>query len=379
MSETPRTGTSNTTASSKKRKYFDRGAGKGNRRKWSILTRPKRGAPGVLLTCETGRENKCQREGLEILNHYHSTSARRNGKDSEDKREGREDDNDDDDDDTTKPLSLEEELSLLKSKKGGSSESSAFGVYDTNCRGTIFVLCTLPKCNLIEAIQTEYMRSKQTNNNTAPSSKSKTSEDGSKTIDPETKKSLSNNNVENPSPTKVDDDDNNNDNDDGHKKSAPDLPDPPPPWDPISTVRAIMSDIDNDCNKEAPRSRFVTRMIPIQATCFASPEELRLTCDKVLRRFVEPKRTKTFAIVFKRRNCSSLDRGKVIEIVGDAMLELFPACKVDLGAPDATIMVEICGTLCGMAVVENCKSYRKFNLMGAAPAPDPALDKKQTP
>eukprot|EP00536_Pseudo-nitzschia_multiseries_P000308 jgi/Psemu1/299957/fgenesh1_kg.4_\ len=152
------------------------------------------------------------------------------------------------------------------------------------------------------------------------------------------------------------------------KKSLSELQNPPP-WDPITTVKAIMSDIDNDSNKEAPSSRFVTRMIPIQATCFASSEELQLTCDEVLKRFIS-KNTKTFAIVFKRRNCSSLDRNKAIKIVGDAMLKLYPDCKVNLGAPDATIIVEVCGTLCGIVVVEKFKAYRNFNLMGATPTLD---------
>ena len=101
------------TDASKKRKYFDRGGGgKGSKRKWSILTRPRRGSPGVLLTCETGREQKCQREGLEILNHYHSVSvgdaASGDGTSDQEGDKG-------DKDDTSKPLSLEEERHLLRS------------------------------------------------------------------------------------------------------------------------------------------------------------------------------------------------------------------------------------------------------------------------
>lgn len=344
------------TTAAKKRKYFDRGGGgKSNKRKWSMLTRPKRGSPGVLLTCETGREQKCQREGLEILNHYYSTSVgdAAGAGNPEDGKKG--------DEETTKPLSLEEELSLLKSKKG-SSESSAFGVYDTNCRGTIFVLCTLPKCNLIPAIQTEYMRSKM-NNKTEPSKSEPAEGDSDKSPD----QNESGLDAKNSPPEKAEEVSGRNNAEDV-KKSLSELQNPPP-WDPITTVKAIMSDIDNDSNKEAPSSRFVTRMIPIQATCFASSEELQLTCDEVLKRFIS-KNTKTFAIVFKRRNCSSLDRNKAIKIVGDAMLKLYPDCKVNLGAPDATIIVEVCGTLCGIVVVEKFKAYRNFNLMGATPTLD---------
>ena len=60
-------------SSSKKRKYIDYtkrsggNYGSNHNPKWQ---NSKRGAPGVLMTCETSREVKCQREGLEILNHY---------------------------------------------------------------------------------------------------------------------------------------------------------------------------------------------------------------------------------------------------------------------------------------------------------------------
>ena len=55
-------------ATKKKRKYIDCGGGKKNKRKWwAANSRPKRGSPGVLLTCETGRERKCQREGLQKI------------------------------------------------------------------------------------------------------------------------------------------------------------------------------------------------------------------------------------------------------------------------------------------------------------------------
>ena len=63
-----------------------------------------------------------------------------------------------------------------------------------------------------------------------------------------------------------------------------------------------------------------------------------------------------------------MDRNTVINIIGETMMKLFPDCKVELGKPQVTILVEVCGTLCGMSVVENFKDYRNFNLMGATPS-----------
>lgn len=333
-------------SSKKKRKYLDSGGGKNKWRKWGATnSRPKRGAPGMLLTCETGREQKCKREGLEILNFYLPLSDQAatsdNQKGQEEHSVG------------TTELSLDEELKSLKSKKGP-SEPSGFGVYDTSCRGTVFVLCTLPNCNLIPTIQTEYMLKKknETENKVVDtdvnvSNKKLKSEKDDGAVDKE---------FEDPVVSVAND----QKSDDG----SPVVQETPPPWDPMSTLRTILSDIDNDSNKEVPRSRFVTRMIPIQATCFASPEELQLTCSELLKKYMS-RFTKTFAIVFKRRNCSNLNRNGVIEIVGKLMSKMFPDCKVNLGKPDATILVEVCGTLCGLSIVGNVHEFRKFNLLGA--------------
>lgn len=337
-------------SSKKKRKYFDNGGGKNKWRKWGASNRrPKRGAPGMLLTCETGRELKCKREGLEILNFYLPTTD--TAETSENQVGG-------DEDHETTELSLEEELKRLKSKKG-SAETSGFGEYDTSCRGLVFVLCTLPHCNLISAIQTEYMLKKR--NGSETKAEENKNDDGVANKKLKTEKDAS---IED---RKIKDITRNLAKDGAHDDSKSTCE--APPWDPISTLRTIMSDIDNDSNKEAPRSRFVTRMIPIQATCFASPEELQLTCSGLLKKYMVSS-AKTFAITFKRRNCSNLNRNLVIKIVGDLVSQMFPSCKVDLSTPDVTILVEVCGTLCGVSVVENAQDFRKFNLIGSSSAGD---------
>jgi tRNA acetyltransferase TAN1 len=368
-------------ASSKKRKYFDRGGG-GKNKKWR---RPKRGAPGVLLTCETGRERRCEREGLEILNYY---QCDKNGGEGGEGGEGGRpsssskgtDDNDGkgkkQDEENNSSLTLEEELKLLKSQ-GGNLESSAFAEYDTSCRGTVFILCTLPNCDLIPTIQTQYTQSNNSNNNNddikseSENTKSeselsnvKVTEEEKKDktcIGPNDEKKIDETSAITSSEVHKNENNNNVSSSLIESSSSP----LPSPWDPISTVRSVMSDIDNDTNKAVPRSRFVTRMIPIQATCFASPEELTLTTKEVLNRYLS-RTTKTFAITFKRRHCTKIDRNTVIKIVGDAVIQVVPNCTVNLDNPDATILVEICNNLVGISVIENLKKYRNFNLLGAA-------------
>lgn len=325
-------------SNTKKRKYYASAASGGSSFFHSKHRNPKRGPPGMLLTCETGRETKCQREGLEILMHYY------NG------RDGNEDNDSANTADSSqvpptvdsKPLSLEEELKQLqqsnknkKKNKNSNDQTDPLQVYDTGCRGTVFLVCTLPDSQLIEPILTEYKKSKQR-------------EDDDDT-------SVKNSKIETPSS---------------------------PSWDPIATFQAIWKDRiapPTTATSEAPSSRFVTRMIPVQATCFASPEELSLTAAALLKRHFAmgeetsttaktTTTTKTFAITAKRRNCQNLPREKIIDVVAAVMEEQETSnrkLKVDLSNPDITIVVEVCKTLCGVSVVENALQYKNFNLLAA--------------
>ena len=103
---------------------------------------PKRGPPGILLFCETGREKKCIAEGMDILNHYYN-------KDNEAFKDDsiiiRGDDGKIDNKESKKIMSLEQEIQMMKKEK----KSSPFQVYETGCRGVVFFMCTSKYCNII--------------------------------------------------------------------------------------------------------------------------------------------------------------------------------------------------------------------------------------
>ena len=177
-------------------------------------------------------------------------------------------------------------------------------------------------------------------------------------------------------------------------------------WDPIQTVRDIFEDVRNN-DTTAPRSRFVTRLIPIQATCFVSLEEIEANVGELIKTFLIPvgihnmKKLQeqgrlndrdeykallpSFKIDLKKRHCNHIRRDTIIDMIakiiqtetskfwGDQselrskLSEDENKCpdlfKVDLSNAKHTIIIEICRTLCGMAVVENAKEYRNFNLL----------------
>ena len=255
---------------------------------------PRRGPPAVFVTCESGREGKCRREALELLHHYYYASrpgvhADGPGEDSPALAKG--------DATEDRSLSLGEELALLRkgaaaeevlsyepdpkrqktangasSRKNVSSMKSPFSVYDVGNRGMVCILCTLPGCEMVpyDDILAEIRASKETGGDatkTDAEDSTKAKEDAASGEKQPTLKS-----------------------NDGAAGESPDAL-----WDPVETVRCILRDAkpvdkdadgaiksggesdEKDCQNEAsvsngvavsppPGSRFISRILPVQAT-----------------------------------------------------------------------------------------------------------------
>lgn len=262
-----------------------------------------RGGPGILLTCETGRENKCRREGLEILQHYWDQSR------PADDTSGKAD---------TAALSLDDELAQLKSRKAA-GEKKVFHMHDTGCKGTVLAMFRLA----------------------GDDSQKRARDENSKDDEPQLATKESKEDTEDTtSAAPADDDD-----EAGEEPPAETLPDAP--WDPISTVQTVMKDLKAG-STSMPSSRFVSRMIPFQVTCYASLDEIQ----RVVRRLLTglPKsESSTFAVRVKRRICGHLTRDDIIDAVATLVVEE-KSWKVDLKQPSFTLWVEVCRTTCGISI-----------------------------
>ena len=274
-----------------KRKF---GSGKGS----PYAATSRRGPPAIFVTCESGREKKCQREALELMHHYYYLSRQ-----AQDEENGttikqtqnldiKGDVNTTDDDAVTnneeqkqqqqeeKPLSLEEELSLLrkgvmaeevltyernsKRQKGGgnknklSSMKSPFSEYESGVRGMICILCNLPGSELIpydEIVAKIHAARKEKAENEASATNDASEEDKVVCEDKE----------------KGDEEGNKTDTEKKHSSVETPL------WDPVDTVKRIMEGVTEENNptntskalSSAPSSRFISRMLPMQATVSA--------------------------------------------------------------------------------------------------------------
>ncbi|GFH48648.1 hypothetical protein CTEN210_05124 [Chaetoceros tenuissimus] len=366
---------------------------------------PPRGGPGVLVVGDTGRESKCKREALEILSHYYfknenEESSKQSGPITTDGGNGNED----------KRLTLEEELALLqkgasadavlqsdKQKGGKGWQKSPFREYTTGCKGTTFLMCTNKDCELIKTtISTAKTHHEKMNvkSQETPLSGTKRASTDEEDISEDTVQVSKKQKVE--STTEKEE----------ISKGEATQCIPKNKWDPIQTVHDIFEDVRNN-DTTAPRSRFVTRLIPIQATCFVSLEEIEANVGELIKTFLIPLgidnikkleeqgRLKgrdeyksllpSFKIDLKKRHCNQIRRNTIIDMIAkiieaetskfwedhselrSKLSEDENKCpdlfKVDLSNAKHTIIIEICRTLCGMAVVENAKEYRNFNLL----------------
>lgn len=149
----------------------------------------------------------------------------------------------------------------------------------------------------------------------------------------------------------------------------------------------VINDVTHPSNSTAaPSSRFITRIIPIQATCYPSLVEIKCVAQALIDTYLLPSISskeeeeegatgasndtpkKSFSISFRKRNCNHLSRDDVISTVADLLLlkdgeTTTTNFEVNLSEPDYTIVIEVCRTLCCMAVVKGIKQYKNFNLM----------------
>ena len=169
---------------------------------------------------------------------------------------------------------------------------------------------------------------------------------------------------------------------DNEKDDEPLSSSSPKKWDPIETYKSIITDLnDTKRSRNIPSSRFVTRIIPIEATCFANMDEIKSTTRALLTRASSMSDNNkgdnkisnpassgddgsataptTFAIEFKKRLCTTVTKEDIINNVAQIVVDHRPNWKVNLSKPDITILIQVCKTLCGISIIRHTK-YPEF-------------------
>ncbi|KOC60627.1 THUMP domain-containing protein 1 [Habropoda laboriosa] len=141
---------------------------------------------------------------------------------------------------------------------------------------------------------------------------------------------------------------------------------------PLELVTKIITKLHK--TKEQ-HSRFLLRLLPIEAVCKANMNDIKSKANVVLEKYFaqEPK---TFGIVFNRHSNNNIHREEVIEDLADIINKKNPGNKTDLRNPELAVIVEVIRGVCLLSIAPNYYKYRKYNLLEICNMKEPTNDLK---
>ncbi len=132
--------------------------------------------------------------------------------------------------------------------------------------------------------------------------------------------------------------------------------------DPVALGRQILEDLESTRQQ---RTRYLLRLLPVEATCKASAESLEKAVATVVPRRLEEDSV-TYCVAFKSRMSSSLGREDVIRIVTTAVKSCNPSAKVEYKSPKFVIVVEVVRGHCCLSILPRYFELKKYNVVEVA-------------
>uniref|UniRef100_A0A182MV65 THUMP domain-containing protein n=1 Tax=Anopheles culicifacies TaxID=139723 RepID=A0A182MV65_9DIPT len=129
--------------------------------------------------------------------------------------------------------------------------------------------------------------------------------------------------------------------------------------DPNELAYKLMKDLSDT---KQHKSRFILRMLPIQAVCRANLKDIIDVVGKLSDQYFL-KEPKTFAILFNRRLNNDLSRDDVIRELADLIAAKNSGNKANLKSPDLAVIVEVIKGLCCIGILPEYYQLRKYNLV----------------
>nr|CAG4651431.1 EOG090X0GPG [Simocephalus serrulatus]SVE94582.1 EOG090X0GPG [Simocephalus serrulatus] len=128
---------------------------------------------------------------------------------------------------------------------------------------------------------------------------------------------------------------------------------------PSELVDAIITDIEK---KQQQTTKFLLRMLPIQATCKSVLADILKTAESLIDKMTG---FKSFSLIVKVRN-HNLKRDEIIAPLADLVKKQYPEIKVDLDNPETSVVVEVLRGTCCLGIVTNYSGRSKYNLVEIA-------------
>ncbi|KAH8831424.1 hypothetical protein DL96DRAFT_1587747 [Flagelloscypha sp. PMI_526] len=136
---------------------------------------------------------------------------------------------------------------------------------------------------------------------------------------------------------------------------------------PVDPVRLVLTHLYAVKASGITKTRHALRLTPISVSCSAAMESIQQMCKKLFTQYFErqPDQTYTFKIELKMRNHTTLSRPDLLKTIAECVP---PPHKVNLDSPQVFILVEVFKALCGVSVVQDYDTLRKFNVQELATA-----------
>nr|CAG4652271.1 EOG090X0GPG [Triops cancriformis] len=130
---------------------------------------------------------------------------------------------------------------------------------------------------------------------------------------------------------------------------------------PTKVVDSILNDIQTSGQQ---KSRFLIRLLPIEATCKANIDDIKRSVEPLLETHFQ--NVKTFSVLFRVRNNNQMKRDDVIAAVAQMITKRFPDIRPNLNDPEKSITIEIIQTYACLGVVSRYFDFAKYNLVELA-------------
>ncbi|XP_014610823.1 PREDICTED: THUMP domain-containing protein 1 [Polistes canadensis] len=128
---------------------------------------------------------------------------------------------------------------------------------------------------------------------------------------------------------------------------------------PLKLVSNIIKELDRT---KKQRSRFLLRLLPIEAVCKAYMNDIKSVASVIFEKYFSQE-PKTFSIVFNRHSNDSVHREEIINDLAEIIKKKNPGNRANLKNPELAVVVEVIRGLCLISIAPDYYKYRKYNLL----------------
>lgn len=127
--------------------------------------------------------------------------------------------------------------------------------------------------------------------------------------------------------------------------------------EPAKFVHHIVKDV---AEKKQKKWRHILRMIPVDAICRCTIDEITKTGEVVAEKYFTE--AVTYGIIVVRKKNNTVNKEEIIKCLAGIINSKNNKNRVDLDNPERTLIVNVIKGLCCLSVVMNYKQYKKYNL-----------------